>query len=66
MITFVAGILIALGVVSPSYKVGTQAWCTVSHTTGTVECNYVTRAECETYRQSDEYCEKNPEPGKKY
>ena len=66
MIAFLVGILVSLGVVTPSYSVGVAAWCTVAKDGSTVECNYKTKADCEIYRSSDETCQKNPEPGKKY
>jgi len=66
MIPIIAGIVGTLLTFSPSSKVGTAAWCTVNTVDGTVQCNYNTKQECEDYRASDEKCEKNPEPGKKY
>jgi len=64
MIPFVAGIVGSLLTLIPSNKVGVAAWCTVSNKT--VECNYETKEDCETYRQTDERCVPNPEPGRKY
>lgn len=66
MIAIIAGIAGSLLVLSPSAKVGIAAWCTVNKIDGTVQCNYNTKQECEDYRASDEKCEKNPNPGKKY
>lgn len=66
MIPLAAGILGALLSFSPSNKIGIAAWCNVNRTDGTVQCNYDTKDECEGYRASDEYCIRNPEPGKKY
>lgn len=47
-------------------KVGDKQWCSVNNNNGTVQCNYDTYDDCETYRTADEKCEKNPEPGKQY
>lgn len=66
MIPFLVGILVALGIMTPSYKVGVAAWCNVNKTDGTVQCNYDTKSECEAYRAADETCVPNPEPGKQY
>jgi len=49
-----------------SSDVDVSAWCTVNKIDGTVQCEYNTKDDCETYRQVDETCVQNPEPGKQY
>lgn len=66
MIPFLLSIGVSLGIFANHAKVGTAAWCTVNKTDGTVQCNYKTKDDCETYRESDEQCIANSEPGKKY
>jgi len=65
MITLIAGAVASVLTLAPTHKIGVAAWCNVNKTDGTVQCNYDTKQECEDYRATDEYCEKNPEPGKK-
>lgn len=39
---------------------GTQPWCAYNKIENTIQCNYETKYQCESYRDNNEVCILNP------